>query len=58
MYTRSLQDIVKYAAAEIDTLWDEITRFENPHTYYVDLSQKLWNVKNYLLAENSRQTAD
>ena len=52
------EDIVKYAAAEIDTLWDEITRFENPHTYYVDLSQKLWNVKNYLLAENSRQTAD
>ena len=52
------EDIVKYAAAEIDTLWDEITRFENPHTYYVDLSQKLWEVKNYLLAENNRQTAD
>ena len=51
-------NIVKYAAAEIDTLWDEITRFENPHTYYVDLSQKLWEVKNYLLAENNRQTAD
>ena len=43
---------------QIDTLWDEITRFENPHTYYVDLSQKLWEVKNYLLAENNRQTAD
>ena len=52
------EDIVKYAAAEIDTLWDEITRFENPHTYYVDLSQKLWEVKNFLLAENNRQTAD
>ena len=52
------EDIVKYAASEIDTLWDEITRFENPHTYYVDLSQKLWEVKNYLLAENNRQTAD
>ena len=52
------EDIVKYAAAEIDTLWDEITRFENPHTYYVDLSQKLWEVKTYLLAENNRQTAD
>ena len=52
------EDIVKYAASEINTLWDEITRFENPHTYYVDLSQKLWEVKNYLLAENNRQTAD
>ena len=52
------EDIVKYAASEIDTLWDEITRFENPHTYYVDLSQKLWEVKNYLLAEDNRQTAD
>ena len=50
----TFDDIVAYAAEEIGTLWDEITRFENPHTYYVDLSQKRWNVKNYLLAENSR----
>lgn len=46
-------EIVKYAKSEIDTLWDEITRFENPHTYYVDLSQKLWKIKNELLSKNS-----
>ena len=31
-------------------LWDEVKRFENPHNYYVDLSQKLWDIKNDLLA--------
>lgn len=35
--------------AGLDTLWDEIKRFENPHKYYVDLSQKLWKIKNGLL---------
>ncbi len=34
-------------------LWGEVTRFENPHPYYVDLSQELWDVKNKLLQENS-----
>jgi nicotinate phosphoribosyltransferase len=42
-------DIVAYAAKEVDTLWDEVTRFENPHNYYVDLSKKLWDIKNDLL---------
>ena len=36
--------------SELDTLWDQIKRFENPQTYYVDLSLKLWNCKNELLA--------
>lgn len=31
----------KYCAEQVDTLWDEVKRFDNPHTYYVDLSQKL-----------------
>ena len=31
--------------AQVDTLWEEVTRFENPHNYYVDLSQKLWDRK-------------
>ncbi|MBO5449739.1 MAG: nicotinate phosphoribosyltransferase [Ruminococcus sp.] len=48
----SFDEIVKYRQQEIETLWDEITRFENPHTYYVDLSDKLWNIKNRLLSEN------
>ena len=54
----TLTDDSRLALRSTDTLWDEITRFENPHTYYVDLSQKLWEVKNFLLAENNRQTAD
>lgn len=47
-------EIADYCQKEINTLWDEITRFENPHTYYVDLSQKLWNVKNELLSKNGQ----
>ena len=44
-----IEDIRAYCKSQIKTLWDEVTRFENPHTYYVDLSQKLWDVKNSLL---------
>ena len=35
----------------VDSLWDEVTRFENPHRYYVDLSQKLWGERQKLLKE-------
>ena len=45
----SLEDIRVYCSEQVDTLWDEVTRFENPHNYYVDLSEKLWNIKNDLL---------
>ena len=44
-------EIADYCQKEINTLWDEITRFENPHTYYVDLSEKLWNLKHTMLEE-------
>ena len=37
--------------AQVGTLWDEVTRFENPHRYYVDLSQKLWDERQHLLNE-------
>ncbi len=45
----ALEDIKAYCAAQLGTLWDEVRRFENPHHYYVDLSQKLWDIKNDLL---------
>lgn len=45
----SLSEIQRYCIQELETLWDEVKRFENPHTYYVDLSQKLWEIKNRLL---------
>ena len=44
-----IEEIRRYAASQIDTLWDEVKRFENPHTYYVDLSSKLWRIKQKLL---------
>ncbi len=41
----------EYCALEIDGLWDEVKRFENPHKYYVDLSEKLWRIKYNMLEE-------
>ena len=48
----SLEEIRAYCARQVDTLWDEVKRFDNPHTYYVDLSQKLWDIKYALLQAN------
>ena len=45
------QEIRAYCAAQIDLQWDEVKRFENPHNYYVDLSQKLWDIKQSMLNE-------
>ena len=49
----SLNEIRTYCLEQVDKLWDEVKRFDNPHTYYVDLSQKLWDVKYGLLKENN-----
>lgn len=46
-----LNEIRDYCAEQVETLWEEVKRFENPHTYYVDLSEKLWKIKNDLLKE-------
>ncbi len=43
--------VKKYAQQQLTLIWDEIKRFENPHKYYVDLSAKLWNMKQSLLSE-------
>ena len=48
-----IQSIKSYCKRQIDTLWDELLRFENPHSYYVDLSQKLWDLKQNLLNEQN-----
>ena len=47
-----IADIRAYCARQVDNLWDEVKRFENPHNYYVDLSQKLWDVRDELLNEH------
>jgi len=50
VYPRYTTDQIRdYCAAQLELQWDEVKRFENPHNYYVDLSQKLWNTKNDLL---------
>jgi len=45
----SLQQVREYCMQQVNTLWDEVKRFDNPHTYYVDLSRKLWDIKYGLL---------
>ena len=50
-----LDEVKKHCAEQIDTLWDEVLRFDNPHNYYVDLSQKLWDEKQRLLAEHGKK---
>lgn len=47
--TPSMKDIQEYCKSQVKELWDEVKRFENPHNYYVDLSQKLWDIKDDLL---------
>ncbi len=47
----NLQEIRAYCMEQLDKIWDEAKRFENPHEYYVDLSEKLWNIKYKLLSE-------
>ncbi|MCI8349002.1 MAG: nicotinate phosphoribosyltransferase [Firmicutes bacterium] len=49
----SVDEIKEYCKEQVDTLWAETLRFENPQTYYVDLSQKLWDMKNDLLESHA-----
>lgn len=50
----SIDKIRCYCAEQVDSLWEEVTRFENPHNYYVDLSQSLWDEKNKLVNESKK----
>ena len=47
----SVKEISAHREACVNNLWDEVKRFENPHTYYVDLSQKLWDLRDKMLRE-------
>ena len=49
-----LEEIRSYCMEQVDMLWDEIKRFDNTQNYYVDLSQKLWDIKYGLLKNNSK----
>ncbi len=47
-----LEEIKDYCLNQINKIWDEVKRFENPHEYYVDMSQKLWDIRYKLLSEH------
>lgn len=44
-----IREIKKLCRIQVDQLWEEMLRFENPQTYYVDLSRKLWTLKHELI---------
>ncbi len=48
----NLHEIRQYCAKQLNLLWDEVRRFENPHHYYVDLSRPLWELQNSLLTRH------
>lgn len=50
----SLDEIRAYCKEQVDTLWEEVKRFDYPQTFYVDLSQKLWDIKYKLLDRNGK----
>lgn len=54
----SLEERREYCAAEVESLWDEYKRFDNPHIYKVDLSQRLWDLKNELLEKAHREVIE
>ncbi|HJJ46510.1 MAG TPA: hypothetical protein O0Y17_05475, partial [Methanocorpusculum sp.] len=45
----AISEVKAYCAKELEGIWDEVKRFDNPHRYYVDLSEKLWNIKKELI---------
>ncbi|XBX76352.1 nicotinate phosphoribosyltransferase [Proteinivorax tanatarense] len=47
----TVHEIKRYCKEQVSLLWDEVKRFENPHIYYVNLSEKLWDVKQELLKQ-------
>ncbi len=51
----SLNEIRNHCKEEIEGMWEEVRRFTNPHNYYVDLSQKLWDLKHNMLAKHGKR---
>lgn len=51
----SVLEIAAHRAQSVENLWDEVKRFEKPHTYYVDLSQDLWQQRDNLLRKAGAQ---
>ena len=54
-HSDSVMKLRDFAISEMETLWEETKRFENPHQVYVDLSQKLYDIKISLLEKMSKE---
>lgn len=48
-----VDEVRDYCTDQLSKIWDEVKRFENPHKYYVDLSEKLWSIKTELIKKHS-----
>lgn len=44
----------EYCKHQMNMMWDEVKRLAFPHKYYVDLSQKLWDLKNEMIQNNRK----
>lgn len=49
-----IHKIKEHCEKEVSRLWEEVKRFEFPHKYYVDLSTRLWDMKDELLKKFSK----
>ncbi len=45
----TIQQIRDRCRASQNSIWDEVLRFENPHNYYVDLSENLWQLRHDMI---------
>ena len=48
----TLDEIQRYCAEQVETLWDEVYTYIYSHTYYVDMSEKLWSIRDQLLNQS------
>jgi nicotinate phosphoribosyltransferase len=53
----TIGEIRAHCKDSLESMWDEVRRFSNPHNYYVDLSQRLWDIKQGMLVEQGHRAA-
>lgn len=51
----TVDEIKAYCQEQVGTLWPQMLRFDNPQTYYVDLSKKLYDIKQRLINEHHEE---
>lgn len=54
----TVQEEQQYCASQMETLYPEVRRLENPHKYYVDLSEKLLQLKKELIGEHKTKVME